>query len=135
MDTITRDADLQTMAEYNDLVLTGEGTILLKDGGALRRGPYLDLYRGSYEILFTLRLLQQQKADENAVCLVQTTEYGNLNVLAEQNVERSDFADGKTAVINLSFHTTGTRNVSFNVMPAEGTEMEVISVQYRKTGR
>ena len=135
VDTITRDADLQTMAEYNDLVLTGEGTILLKDGGALRRGPYLDLYRGSYEILFTLRLLQQQKADENAVCLVQTTEYGNLNVLAEQNVERSDFADGKTAVINLSFHTTGTRNVSFNVMPAEGTEMEVISVQYRKTGR
>lgn len=133
-DAVERIIDLQKMADLNGFQLSDTGSILLKDGDALRAGPFLDLYRGEYEVDFCLKAVSEQIEQGSPVCMLRICDYYGENVYAEENIDSSKFLNGVECRTTLRFFTMSSRSLRFQVIPSENMALEVTGICYRKTG-
>lgn len=134
-DSTIREIDLELMAELNDIPISEQGAILLRDGDAIRRGPNLELYQGQYEVHFQLKASQVSDEAEDGIAMIQITDYNNGHVLASTSLQKNQIDDEEKTNVTLQFYTYGSRNVRFMVDPEEDCVLEVIGIQYRKIHR
>ena len=132
-DAATREVDLQKLAELNGLELSEQGSILLENGKKLIHGPYVDLFQGSYQVSFELKK-HFDMDEKNNVCTLYVSEYSG-HVLAEESVSAGCFGRDGTAIIKLSFRTSGSRYIRFAVFPEGEEPLEVTAIHYQKTAR
>ena len=131
-DSAVREVDLKAFAEFNELSLTGQGSIVLENGRKLNHGPYLDFYKGTYLVTFELKADSATELGAPLCSLYVATLEGQS--LAEKTVEPEDFNPDGTCFAELVFETSDIRYLQFPVFPAEGQSVEVTGIQFQRIG-
>ena len=131
-DAAVREVDLGVFAEFNELSLTENGSIVLESGRKLNHGPYLDFYNGTYRITFELKAEDSRKKNTPLCSVYVATLEGQS--LAEKNVESKDLNVDGTCSAELVFETSGIRYLQFPVFPTEGQTIEVTGIHFQRIG-
>ena len=131
-DAAVREVDLGVFAEFNELSLTENGSIVLESGRKLNHGPYLDFYNGTYRITFELKA-EDSREKNTPLCSVYVATLEGQS-LAEKNVEPKDLNDDGTCSAELVFETSGIRYLQFPVFPTEGQTIEVTGIHFQRIG-
>ena len=131
-DAAVREVDLGAFAEFNELSLTENGSIVLESGRKLNHGPYLDFYNGTYRITFELKADGSKEKDTPLCSLYVATLEGQS--LTEKTVEPENLRTDGTCSAELVFETSDIRYLQFPVFPAEGQSIEVTDIHYQRIG-
>ena len=131
-DAAVREVDLGAFAEFNELSLTEEGSIVLENGRKLNHGPYMDFYAGTYRITFELKTDGSAETDEPLCSLYVATLEGRS--LAEKTVGPENLSDDGTCSAELVFETPDIRYLQFPVFPAAGQTVEVTGIRFQQIG-
>ena len=131
-DAAVREVDLRAFAEFNELSLTEEGSIVLENGRKLNHGPYLDFYSGTYRITFELKADGSTESDKLLCSLYVATLEGKS--LAEKTVGPKNLSIDGTCSAELVFETSDIRYLQFPVFPAEGQTLEVTGIHVQRIG-
>ncbi len=131
-DAAVREVDLGAFAEFNELSLTEEGSIVLENGRKLNHGPYMDFYAGTYRITFELKTDGSAGTDEPLCSLYVTTLEGRS--FAEKTVGPENLKDDGTCSAELVFETPDIRYLQFPVFPAAGRAVEVTGIRFQQIG-
>ena len=131
-DAAVREVDLGAFAEFNELSLTENGSIVLESGRKLNHGPYLDFYNGTYRITFELKAEDSKEKDTHLCSVYVATLEGQT--LDEKTVEPEDLNADGTCSAELVFETSGIRYLQFPVFPTEGQTIEVTGIHFQRIG-
>jgi hypothetical protein len=131
-DAAVREVDLGVFAEFNELSLTEQGSIVLENGRKLNHGPYLDFYGGSYRITFDVKA-DGIREQNNPLCSLYVATLDGHS-LAEKSVEPEDLRPDGTCSAELVFETSDIRYLQFPVFPAEGQNIEVTGIHFQQIG-
>ena len=133
-DSAVRTVDLQRLAGFNGLVLSEEGGIILEAGERLRRGPYQDLYAGTYEVSLFLHIDDLETKAGETVCTLYATVLDGP-VLTEETVTADCFDENGNATVKLRFETGSIRYLQLPVFSETEQRLEVTGITYQKTHR
>ncbi|MBR3165641.1 MAG: hypothetical protein IKF16_05675, partial [Lachnospiraceae bacterium] len=131
-DAAVREVDLGAFAEFNELSLTEEGSVVLENGKKLNHGPYLDFYAGTYRVTFDLKADGRTESDEPLCSLYVATLEGHS--LAEKSVGMENMSPNGTCSAELVFETSDIRYLQFPVFPAAGQTVEVSGIRFQRIG-
>lgn len=126
--------DLGLEARLNALEVEERGVLLDGPGHSLAGGAYVDLYEGSYEARFTLRLdaAQAPAVAEARVCRLRVRASWGQDVLAEQPVYLSQFDAEGSLTVAVPFSTAAAQGVDFQAIADEGWRLYVSDLCYYK---
>lgn len=115
-----REEDLSSFLELNDLSLTEDGSLLLREGlsHSLVHGAYLQQFKGNYTVTFQLRLEDpglRQKDPQREVCLLQAAALFGEDKRARQTVRAKDFDKDGCLTASLNYSVGNTYGVEHQV--------------------
>ena len=128
---------LVALAEQNGLSFTDDDTLLLTGDNYISHVSDIDLQRGTYLFRFDLNLLEpgmvSAGASEEPVFLFRFTDYSGMRMLWEQSVPYSQFDEAGHLLFEAAFNFNAP-SVEFNIIPQNGTVLELLSVSYQGIG-
>ena len=125
-----------SMAEKNNNVVTPDGSIVLSGSkNSLQNGPGLDIYPGDYILISELNIPPADTAKpDDTICTIQITDFYDGNLLQDSKILRNCFDQDGHLTSCVQFHTSenGSRNTEFHFIPADGQQVEILSIQLQR---
>lgn len=145
------DVDLNRVASYNNLGLSGENKLELNGNESqIAHGPYIDLFEGTYQISFDLTFYESEEKqnknqdqdkdqkkdieedkDEKICTLYVRSDYGQTDI-AEIPVFRSDYDVSENHIICFETYIKDSRGTEFLLFPEADYEVEVRGISYQE---
>ena len=129
-------ADLESLAEENNLIYDTEGLHLNGSFASLTHGPDVNLRLGKYTITYVLRIDPEvYTIPEQEICRLRVDEYDGSVVLAEKPVFRSEFDETGQAQIEIviSDYLNSFHNVEFLAFTDDAVSMEITGLTWQMT--
>ena len=128
----TRNVDLTSFAEFNQLEVTQNGGLQLNGPDhSLIYGPYLDQYAGTYTVTFELQADPKDlEGLEEEVCMLMVSSQWSQNILAEKNVKPEEFDENGTLIYDITYKTANNRGFEYRVFEKADIPLEVRKISW-----
>lgn len=125
--------DLQYEAELNDIELTDEGKIILKDEkDLLDKGPYVSLTSGKYTVSYELHMDELPQDKDVEVAVVSASNTWGQNELGKQVVTASMFDENGDCKCDIKINGNDS-GYEFKIALLSDVCIQVESIKYVKT--
>ncbi len=125
-----RICNLEDLAYRNDLCIESGKLRLSGSEESIRQGLEWDQYAGTYEVNYTLELLQQGPGD--AICRIRVTGEAGEKILLEKMVTSDDFDTEGICRISLTYVTGDVPKVSYLLEIIDETDLFVKEISWRR---
>ena len=128
-----RYADLEDLAQLNNLILTADGSLILNgQAHSILSNRQLDQFKGSYEVRFDLAIDMNKTSGANQICILYIKTYDGERQITKRRVFLSDFdSDGKCS-ITIPYALFDTPRLEYWVEGEEGVECIVDAIAWKR---
>ena len=124
------------IAECNETSLLQDNSIEITKKTPVKKGPYIDLTEGCYEVSFDISLPSNDISynPDEAICYIVIMSWYDQDDILEQKITRSMFDNEENLSITLNFDfETSTAGVNFSLYaPVKDTPIFLHGIKYRK---
>ena len=122
--------DMEAMAKRNKVTYDEGGVLLKGKKRTMKKGPYVTLYNGAYEAVFTLSLPEGAKRSEGVVCEVRVNFYRGKVEAASVPVTVDQFGADGIATVTVPFSVPEAYVTGFPVLAKKGRQVRVEDITY-----
>ena len=136
---VKKSVSLKSLARLNQLSYTKEaGLSLSGNDQALKKGPTVSLYNGTYTVEYELNLLEKMQdaaksTAEDIIATLRVSAFNGEKLLKEHIVKRNQFDQNGHATLKLTFYSNSYPGIEFLAIPEQYSAFTISSISYYRS--